>query len=1034
MKYRNCLAATAMGLAAASALAEQTNPRRGITDNSPTMIAFQNATLVTEPGKTLENATLIIENGRIRNVGSKVKIPSAARIMDMEGHTIYAGFIDPFSNYGMPEGKAAFASSWPDKPNYEAKDAGGNALNEAIHAQVDWFQQFNPDAETAKSLTQNGFTAVQTARLDGVFRGYSATVSLAQGLSNDLIYKARNKQFASFSKGSSKQDYPMSFMGSSALIRQTLADANWYAEAYGKTDTRYFGEAIEFNAALAALANIEQQGVVFQTESDVFLLQAHRVLNEYKVPAVYVGSGHEYNRLDQIKATRSGLILPLAYPAAPQVHEIDDQLDTRLAHLRHWERAPGNPAAVADAGIPFAFTSYGLKEAKDFWPNLRKAVKHGLSEKAALAALTTRAAEYAGVAHKAGKLAPGMMADLVIVNGDLFDDGHIVSVWQQGQRHIVKDHRLAEIEGDYAFQLEGQALLLKLEKDGDKMKAKIAEAEAKGEEDAKDEAAKNWQRLENTVSFSVATDSFDVPGVTLFKGRFADGKLTGVWQLADGQTRPMSVSRQETPKEDEAEEESEETAVQYISQQTYPNMAYGLQSRPKQENVHIKNATVWTVSGDGKIDNADILIKAGKIERIGKDLRTPGGYEVIDGEGMHVTPGLIDEHSHIAIKSGVNEGSDAVTSEVRIGDAVNPDDIHIYRSLAGGMTSTHLLHGSANPIGGQGQVIKLRWGEDAQGLKFSEAPQSIKLALGENVKQSNWGDAWTVRYPQTRMGVDSIIRDAFVQAKAYQKAWRDYDSLSRSKRKTTAPPRKDYRLEALAEILDKKRMIHTHSYVQSEILALMAAGDDLGFKVDTFTHILEGYKVAQEMAAHGAHASTFSDWWAYKFEVIDSVPQNTCLMNQAGVLVSVNSDDNSMQRRMNQEAAKSVMYCGMSELDAIKMITINPAIQLGIDPWVGSLEKGKHADLVIWNQHPLSVYAQVQQTWIDGRKYYDIAEEPAKQAAIKEEKQKLIQKVLGASDADKKGVDNGFKKQQPTWHCEDFHDIWKLAEHSHGGH
>ena len=302
------------------------------------------------------------------------------------------------------------------------------------------------------------------------------------------------------------------------------------------------------------------------------------------------------------------------------------------------------------------------------------------------------------------------------------------------------------------------------------------------------------------------------------------------------------------------------------------------------------------------------------------------------------------------------------------------------------------LHGSANPIGGQAQVIQLRWGVSQEALKFKAAPASIKFALGENVKQSNWGDNYTSRYPQSRVGVETTIRDAFQAAKEYKAAWAAYDDLSSSEQKRTVPPRVDYRLQTLVEILDNKRFVHTHSYVASEILMLIKLADETGFKVTTFTHILEGYKTAKEMAAHGASASTFADWWAYKMEVKDAIPTNTCLMADQGVVVSVNSDSPDLQRRLNQEAAKSVKYCGMSEEEALKMVTINPAIQLKVDQKVGSIAEGKQADFVLWSDHPLSVYARAMQTWIDGTKYYDRNVDMTLNAGIESEKQQLIQK------------------------------------------
>ncbi len=381
---------------------------------------------------------------------------------------------------------------------------------------------------------------------------------------------------------------------------------------------------------------------------------------------------------------------------------------------------------------------------------------------------------------------------------------------------------------------------------------------------------------------------------------------------------------------------------------------------------------------------------------------------------MHITPGMIDEHSHIAIAGDVNEGSNSNTAEVRIGDVINSDDVNIYRQLSGGVTTSQLLHGSANAIGGQSAIIKLRWGAMPEDMKFQAAPGFIKFALGENVKQSNWGQQFTVRYPQTRLGVEQFVRDAFTAALDYRK---HQDEIAKGIG-NRLPLRRDLQMETLLEILDAKRFITCHSYVQSEILMLMRLAESIGFKINTFTHVLEGYKVAEQLKAHGANASTFSDWWAYKYEVIDAIPHNANLLQRVGVNVCINSDDAEMGRRLNQEAAKSVMYGGMSEEDALKMVTLNPAKALHIDQYVGSIEPGKDADLVLWSDHPLSVYAMAQKTFIDGRLYFDRETDAAAQRLVASERQRLIQKMIESPDKDKKKFEG--KNGPQIHHCESY--------------
>uniref|UniRef100_A0A486XS95 Secreted enzyme, contains two amidohydrolase related domains n=1 Tax=Rheinheimera sp. BAL341 TaxID=1708203 RepID=A0A486XS95_9GAMM len=1012
-----------------SSHADQTSPIQGIIDKTPNLLALTGATVYTEPGKKLQNATVLIRDGRISAVGTKVAVPAGYQLINASRYTLYPGFIDPYTQYGIAAAKPAEGGSYRDAPVYKNERKGGNASNAAIHAEQRWVNEFKPDTEAAEELRQLGFTAAQSARLDGIFRGQAFVSALTDGLPNELILNAYGPQFMAFSKGSSKQSYPSSLMGSMALFRQTLSDANWYSQAYGKTDVRYFNEPVEFNAALQNLSTLAQQGAIFETADDRSLLRAHLLLNEFNLNnAAMVGSGYEYVRLDEIKAMQRQLILPLNFPAAPAVEQVADQLDVSLADLRHWERAPSNAAMLDQAGVPFALTTFKLKDKKDFWPNLRKAVKHGLSADTALAALTTVPAGIAGVANTLGKIAPGYQADLVLASGDLFTDGEIIATWVRGQQHQIKAITPVEFAGEYAMSVAGKNLKITLSGAADKLSGSATLQNAAA--DDKGAKLEHVHTQQHFVQFNL--NLADVGGdtqVAQFSGQLTGDTLSGKWQLTSG-TEAVTAQRQAATAKDEPSAAAV-TDRTLISQLTFPNRAYGLPAMPKQQNVHIKNATVWTAEKDGVLENTDVIVRNGKFDKIGKNLTTPSGFMVIDASGMHLTPGMIDEHSHVAIEAGVNEGTDAVTSEVRIGDVINPEDINLYRGLAGGTTTAQLLHGSANPIGGQAQVIQFRWGENAQGLKMQAAPPSIKLALGENVKQSNWGDAFTERYPQTRIGVETTIRDAFQAAKEYKAALADYNKLSKRQRQQVAPPRIDYRLEALVEILNKQRFIHTHSYVASEILMLIELADEMGFNITTFTHILEGYKTAKEMAAHGASASTFADWWGFKIEVQDAIPTNACLMAEQGVNVSINSDDAGLQRRLNQEAAKSVMYCGMNEHDALKMVTINPAMQLKIDGVTGSIKAGKQADFVLWNTHPLSVYSQAQQTWIGGTRYFDIELDKQLQQQLETERMALIQKVLGAGDDAKAGDKDAYKLDEPEWHCEDQGDWWQIGQHLH---
>ena len=408
--------------------------------------------------------------------------------------------------------------------------------------------------------------------------------------------------------------------------------------------------------------------------------------------------------------------------------------------------------------------------------------------------------------------------------------------------------------------------------------------------------------------------------------------------------------------------------------------------------IVIQNGTVLTVT-KGTF-NGSVVIQDGKIVEAGEKVTVPQGARVIDAGGEYVMPGIIDCHSHIAADS-INEGAVSVSSMVGIEDVLNPADIDIYRALAGGVTTANILHGSANSIGGKCTVLKMRWGKDAHDMIFQGAMPGIKFALGENPKRAGNPNSFrpgtNFRYPATRMGVEDVIREAFTEAKIYQQEWKDYNAKV-SRGEQAIPPRRDLKLEPLVEVLEGKRLVHSHCYRQDEILMLLRVADDFGFKIRTLQHVLEGYKVAKEIAAHGAGASTFSDWWSYKVEAFDAIPYNAAIMVRKGVLVSLNSDSAELMRHLNDEAAKTMKYGGLSETEALSLITINPAKQLEIDNRVGSIEPGKDADLVIYDKHPLSNYAKVQKVFIDGELYFDRDKDLSARPEHDAEKKKLLEK------------------------------------------
>ncbi len=1024
-------------LLSAAAWSAETTPEYGIRDKSPTVMAFTNANIVASPATTYQNATLLIRDGKVAAVGTNVTIPPEAIVVDLSGKTIYPAFIDPFTDYGI-EKQRSEPRRGNDTPQYEGHREGANAWNDAIHSEIDWVSQFKPDSDEARNLAKFGYGTVQSCRLDGIFRGRSFVATLAPKLPNDVILRAYSLPFMSFDKGSSRQQYPSSLMGSIALIRQTLYDLDWYQKARAAYAQNRDQEMPEFNRAIEALADIKSRTIMFDPGDKLSILRADAIAKEFGLTNLYLGSNYEYAILNDLKATGAALVLPLDFPDAPDVKSPDDAVAVSLAEMRHWEMAPSNAKLLADAGVEFAFTTNGLDRDRDFFTALQKVVMRGLTKQQALAALTTIPARMCGVQNLVGTLEPGKLASFGVYDGDIFDKTRkLYSVWVAGDEIKLDDLPQFELRGTYNLTLGNDTWELKVSGSAERPRGNLQVGDKRAR-------IENLEIDGKLVRFTIKLDTEPYNGVVRFSGESDAGALAGVAALPDGSDIPWRAELVTPYEEGTAESDREEgdreergdspwqqssevkSDLPLVSRLTYPNRSFGLSEQPPQEAVLIQNATIWTSEDDGILEETDLLIQKGKFTQIGKDLPVPAGVRIIDGTGLHVTAGIIDEHSHIAISRGVNEGSHAITSEVRIGDVVNPEDISIYRVLAGGATMSQLLHGSANPIGGQAQMIKHKWGLNAEGLKYKLTPPSIKFALGENVKQSNWGENYNIRYPQSRMGVETIMKDGFQTAEEYEKEWNDYNALSNSAKAKTVPPRKDLMLDALLDIIRGRMFIHCHSYVQSEILMLMRLAEEFGFTVQTFTHILGGYKVAGEMREHGASAGSFSDWWAYKFEVYDANAYSPALMAEKGVVVGINSDDSEMARRLNQEAGKSVMYGGMSQEEAIKMVTINPAIQMRIQDYVGSIKVGKDADFAIWDGNPLSTYTKCLQTWIEGRNYFSWEKDKAEREAIARERNALIQKIL-QSDSPRRefGSRRGYEEEEREYHCDDNIDVWR---------
>ena len=991
---RRCII-LALVLFGVSGAVGQIAPVTGLRDNTPTVHAFTNARIVVAPGKIIPEGTLVVRNGVIESAGEKVTPPADARIWDMKGLTLYPGLIELSSDIGMPKPAATAQTSPFDfaaPPPQPEKPKGPAHWNARVRADFSADAEFTPDAKAAEKLRSQGFTLALVTPQRGIFRGSSALVNLGDGPASDLVVRRQMAQHISFESGGGFfSGYPNSLMGVIALIRQTWYDADWYRKALDAYTKRPGNQKRpETNAALSALADAIQtrKPVVIDVSDDMNFLRAARISKEFSLNAWIRGSGQEYRRIEAVKGTKLPVILPLHFPEAPSVDVPEEAMAVTLEELRHYDAAPENAGRLEKAGVPIALTSAQLKDQATFLAQVRTAIERGLSADAALSALTTTPAKWLGVDKQYGSLEAGKAANLIVTDGDLFaGKTKIRGVWIDGKEYEVKTAPVSDPRGIWdliATTKETRSGKLTLKGDAEKPTGSI---DWQGKELRLSSATYSAGRLSMTLS----GDSAGTPGMIRMSGSVSRNEIFGIGELPDGGRFSWKATRKESAKE-EADTSKPKKPEMASFTDVFPPGEYGRATPPDQPaNVLIKNATIWTQGPEGKLQNADMLVTKGKIARIATGIEAPKDAVIIDATGKHLSPGLIDCHSHTAAAS-INEGGQAITCETRIEDVLDPDDMWIYRQLAGGTTAANILHGSANPIGGQNAVVKWRWGALPDEMVIAGAPPGVKFALGENVKQSNFtpGGRPSGRYPQTRMGVDQIIRDRFQAALDYEREWKEWE-----KDKTRIPPRKDLELDALVEMVKGKRLVHCHSYRQDEILMMMRIAEDFGFRIATFQHVLEGYKVADVMARHGAGGSSFSDWWAYKIEAWDAIPGNGPLMHSQGVLVSYNSDNSQLASRLNWEASKAVKF-GLSEEEAFKFVTINPAKQLRIDDKVGSLEVNKDADFVLWSGNPLSAYSKCEQTWVDGRKYFDIQEDQQTRKQIEKERATLIQKILAS--------------------------------------
>ena len=929
----------------------------GIKFENTNYTTFTNAKIYSSHNTTIENGSMVVKDGKIVQIGKSVEIPKNSTIIDLEGKSIYPSFIDIYSKFGVkaPERKSGDRRS----PQYN-NTRKGYYWNDHIRPEQNAIEFFKYDDRKAKELIKNGFGAVNTHLSDGIIRGKGVLIALTDSGDSNNIIDDNSTQYLSLSKSvTSSQSYPSSIMGVFALLKQVYFDAEWYSKGLSKTNDKSL-EALNENKNLIQ---------IFEAKNKINSLRIDKIGDEFDIQYVLLGGGDEYERIEEIKATNASYILPVNFPDAYDVEDTYSANILQLSDMREWNQKPTNPSHLEKNNIVFAITLDGLKSPNNLKENIIKAIDHGLTKEKALEALTSIPAKLIGRNDVLGYLKKDYLANFLITSGEIFDNNTVIyENWVKGNRNIINSMEIRDIRGKYKLTVGDKNTVLDISGKLEKPKAKLKDSTL---------TVKKLSYKGGWLNMTVNDDSNFIR-ISLRVNK-ENNNLNGKAYYSDGSVSNLNVDFFEKQINDTKKSKEKITKEINIVPITYPNMAYGFSKLQESQDILIKNTTVWTNEIQGVLKNTDVLITKGKISKVGINLKYKSAL-VIDGTGKHLTSGIIDEHSHIAASS-INEGGHNSSAEVTIEEVIDPEDINIYRNLAGGVTTIQILHGSANPIGGRSAIIKLKWGENANNLIFKNSPKFIKFALGENVKQSNWQSY--NRFPQSRMGVEQLYVDYFTRAK-------EYDRIKKSGKIY----RKDLELEVLAEILNKQRFISCHSYVQSEINMLMKVAEKFNFKINTFTHILEGYKVADKMKEHGVGASTFSDWWAYKFEVNDAIPYNASILHNAGVTTAINSDDAEMSRRLNQEAAKTIKYGGLSEEDAWKTVTLNPAKLLRIDDKVGSIKIGKDADVVLWNQNPLSVYAIAEKTIIDGAIYFDKERDKKLREEIKEERNLLINMMM----------------------------------------
>lgn len=979
-----------------NSFAQETFPKNDVLDERPSAVAFINATVVTSPSEQLKNATMLIKNGKIISVATNNSVPEEYRVIDLKGKYLYPSFIEMFSEYGQPEVKRPpYRSPFVSKEQIQSDTKGPYNANEAIKSHYNSAENFTVDKKQAATLRGQGFGSVAAIRRDGIARGTAALVGLGEENENLMVIKSKVANHFSFDKGSSSQDFPISPMGIISLLRQTFYDANWYEANKNKPFS---------DLSLDALIANKDLPKIIEADGWLTALRADKIADEFDFNFIIKGGGDEYQRIDEVKSMNATLIVPIDFPQAFNVTDPHINKKISLGDLKHWELAPTNPAQLEKNDVPFAITSFPPENIPDFLNNLRKSVAYGLSKSKALSSVTTIPARLLQVESTLGTLQKDKLANFIVADGDLFEEGTVIlENWIRGEQYVVNPTSTAVDAGTYTIKVGPFSADLVVENNGPKYKANILFSDG-----TKEKVDLTMDGELPLLKFTANDVQYNLKGWV--ESENGSTKLTGTGTSNFEEELSWSAVLKDR-KEEGGSSSKSIGAPADLGEVFYPFLAFGNTEKIVSRPILITNVTVWTNEEDGIISETDVLLEDGRISKIGNNISAPNALQV-DGTGKHLTPGIIDEHSHIAL-GGINEIAPN-SGMVRMQDVLDPDDPGIYRSLAGGVVAAQLLHGSSDPIGGHSALIKMKWGAGPNDLLIKNADPFIKFALGENVKRSRSSESQ--RFPRSLMGLEQFYTNVFNEALAYKKSWEEYNGLSKREKASALAPRKSLVDEAMLEILEKERFITAHSYQEKEMLMLMSVAEKFNFSLNTYTHALEGYRIADRMKEHGVGASTFSDRWNYKWEARNAIPYNATILTNEGVVTAINSDSGETMRHLNHEAAKTVRYGGTDPEEALKMVTLNPAKLLHLDDTMGSIKVGKSADVVLWSGPPLSLYSKPEKTIIEGAIYFDIEQDKHLRTENQKERTRILKKMEGIEGAE--NISIRISEERMEFHCE----------------